>query len=275
MMRDRISAALHEVRHTCYLLWRLVTQTGYALVRTPVLQGRRHTLSPQQRAIARAATIPELPAVAVPPPPPVAQPAHTLHRHAPRPHVVRNPNAVHAAERTDFNSRIAVWLTSHVGTMLTAYTFAVLAFVGLFGVLSILPTSTYILIAWLSQTFIQLVLLPVIMVGQNVLNRHAELQADEMFKSVQNTEHEEEQEIAHLSAQDGELLKHTETLEAILTRLSTLSAPPVPTDTRLVETSAGSTVPLVPFVPAPKPPAPALSSPRSNKSRPAKVSRRF
>lgn len=145
-----------------------------------------------------------------------------LHVHSAKPHTVQNANVVQAAERQDINSRVAVWLTSHVGTMLTAYVFMVLAFIGLFGVLNVLPPIAYVLIAWLSQTFIQLVLLPIIMVGQNVLNRKSEIQADEQFHIVQNTEHDEEQNIQHLGKQDHELLKQTRLLLIVVAALGAL-----------------------------------------------------
>lgn len=157
----------------------------------------------------------------------------TLHQHKPRPHEVRNANHVHRMEKSDtasaggvpaFNQRIAVFLTMYVGTMWTAYGFAALAIVGLFGVLAIIAPSAYTLVAWLSQTFIQLVLLPVIMVGQNVLNHHAELQADEQFKAVKNSEHDIEQVAVHLSKQDDVILQILHRVEANTSSAS----PPTP-----------------------------------------------
>lgn len=129
-----------------------------------------------------------------------------IFQHRPHPYRPRNVNDVHKAERTGFNQKIAVFLTAYVGTMQTAYGFAALAIIGLLGVLAILNPSVYTLIAWLSQTFIQLVLLPVIMVGQNVLNRHAELQADEMFATTQRTYHDLCQAQEHLNAQDQHII---------------------------------------------------------------------
>ncbi len=63
------------------------------------------------------------------------------------------------------NAKIAVFLTNIVGSMWCAYAFAILAFVGLRPALE--PGGEGI-IAWIAQTFLQLVLLSVIMVGQNV-----------------------------------------------------------------------------------------------------------
>jgi hypothetical protein len=63
------------------------------------------------------------------------------------------------------NAKIAVFLTNIVGSMWCAYVFAIIAFIGLPAALR--PGGEGI-IAWIAQTFLQLVLLSVIMVGQNV-----------------------------------------------------------------------------------------------------------
>jgi hypothetical protein len=63
------------------------------------------------------------------------------------------------------NAKIAVFLTNIVGSMWCAYVFGVIALIGLPPALK--PGGEGI-IAWIAQTFLQLVLLSVIMVGQNV-----------------------------------------------------------------------------------------------------------
>jgi hypothetical protein len=63
------------------------------------------------------------------------------------------------------NAKIAVFLTNIVGSMWCAYVFAIIAIIGLPAALR--PGGEGI-IAWIAQTFLQLVLLSVIMVGQNV-----------------------------------------------------------------------------------------------------------
>jgi hypothetical protein len=69
-------------------------------------------------------------------------------------------------QRADgINAKIAVFLTNVVGSMWCAYVFAVIALIGLPAALK--PSGEGI-IAWIAQTFLQLVLLSVIMVGQNV-----------------------------------------------------------------------------------------------------------
>src|SRR6266699_704026 len=118
----------------------------------------------------------------------------SLFQHNPFPH---KPRGV--------NTRIAVGLTKTVGTMWTAYSFAVLAIVGLLAILGWLPPLVALLVVWASQTFIQLVMLPILSVGQNVLRRHAELMAEEQFTTPTNTSHGIEEIMQHLSAQDTEL----------------------------------------------------------------------
>ena len=69
------------------------------------------------------------------------------------------------ARANGINAKIAVFLTNIVGSMWCAYVFAVIALIGLPPALR--PGGEGI-IAWIAQTFLQLVLLSVIMVGQNV-----------------------------------------------------------------------------------------------------------
>lgn len=64
------------------------------------------------------------------------------------------------------NAAVAVKVTRVVGTMYCAYAFAALAFVALPAALA--QGSPTVLINWLSSNFLQLVLLPIIIVGQNV-----------------------------------------------------------------------------------------------------------
>ncbi len=64
------------------------------------------------------------------------------------------------------NTRLAVGITKAVGSMWCAYIFAVLAMVSLPA--AIASHSTITIVAWIAQTFLQLVLLPIIIVGQNV-----------------------------------------------------------------------------------------------------------
>ena len=81
-----------------------------------------------------------------------------------------------------FNAKFAVLITRLVGTMWCAYLFAVIALLGLGPALE--PGGEGI-IAWIAQTFLQLVLLSVIMVGQNVQSLAADARATNTFKDAE------------------------------------------------------------------------------------------
>ncbi len=65
-----------------------------------------------------------------------------------------------------FNTRVAVAITNSVGSMWCAYAFTLLALISLPAALR--SGNAIIIIGWIAQTFLQLVLLPIIIVGQNV-----------------------------------------------------------------------------------------------------------
>ncbi len=82
-------------------------------------------------------------------------------------------------QRADgINAKIAVFLTNIVGSMWCAYVFAVIAFIGLRPALK--PGGEG-LIAWIAQTFLQLVLLSVIMVGQNVQSLASDVRSQHTY----------------------------------------------------------------------------------------------
>jgi hypothetical protein len=74
------------------------------------------------------------------------------------------------------NAWVALWITRVVGTMYCAYLFAALALVALPA--AIQQGSPTVLVNWLSSNFLQLVLLPVILVGQNVISRAQDVRAE-------------------------------------------------------------------------------------------------
>ncbi len=79
-------------------------------------------------------------------------------------HVHKTVHGDHLLGR--INTRIAVGITRMVGSMWAAYLFALLALVSLPAAIS--SHNSVIIISWIAQTFLQLVLLPIIIVGQNV-----------------------------------------------------------------------------------------------------------
>jgi hypothetical protein len=76
------------------------------------------------------------------------------------------------------NAKIAVFLTNLVGSMWCAYVFGIIALLGLRPALR--PGGEGI-VAWIAQTFLQLVLLSVIMVGQNVQSVASDLRSQHTY----------------------------------------------------------------------------------------------
>jgi len=79
------------------------------------------------------------------------------------------------------NAKIAVLITRLVGSMWCAYAFAVIA---LFGLGPALKPGGEGLIAWIAQTFLQLVLLSVIMVGQSVQSASSDARSEQTYQDT-------------------------------------------------------------------------------------------
>jgi len=104
-------------------------------------------------------------------------PAQHVPRHVTREEVHQEMAGDSSVSR--FNSRVAVLITRGVGTMWAAYVFVLIALVSLPQALAaFLAGDTVTGITWLSQSFLQLVLLPVIMVGQQVISAAQDLRAE-------------------------------------------------------------------------------------------------
>ena len=76
------------------------------------------------------------------------------------------------------NDKIAAWLTRYVGSMWCAYAFFALVIVPLF-----FP-SINAAVQYISSAVIQLVLLPIIMVGSNVLSKASEERAAQDHETI-------------------------------------------------------------------------------------------
>jgi len=93
-----------------------------------------------------------------------------------------------------FNKRLAMLITSKIGTMSTFWLFCLISFSSLLAVLyaahvigtvGFLTADGFILVvSWISQNFIQLVLLPALMVGQNLHDEAADARAAKTFEDV-------------------------------------------------------------------------------------------
>jgi hypothetical protein len=78
-----------------------------------------------------------------------------------------------------FNNWLGVLITTSVGTMWAAYLFMLIGLISFPQALAAFQRGdTLAGIAWLSQSFLQLVLLPVIIVGQNVISASQDARAE-------------------------------------------------------------------------------------------------
>lgn len=100
------------------------------------------------------------------------------------------------------NSWLAVKVTKGVGSMWCAYVFGILALLGLPAALK--PGGEG-LIAWVAQTFLQLVLLSIIIVGTNIQSAAADKRSQDTYADAEAVLHEALQIQAHLKAQDEAL----------------------------------------------------------------------
>jgi hypothetical protein len=108
-----------------------------------------------------------------------AQAAPTEHH----PRLVTAPQVRHLVHGAgvvgQLNSRLAVLITKSVGTMWAAYLFMLIGLISFPEALkAFLHGDTLTGVAWLSQSFLQLVLLPIIIVGQNVISASQDARAE-------------------------------------------------------------------------------------------------
>jgi hypothetical protein len=90
----------------------------------------------------------------------------------------------HDLEAADtVNAKVAVLLTRVVGTMWCFWVFNGIALVSLPS--AIQSGNITILIAWVSSNWIQLILLPALMVGQNLQNIAADARTTKMFEDIE------------------------------------------------------------------------------------------
>ena len=102
-----------------------------------------------------------------------------------------------------FNARLGLGITVIVGTMWCAYVFAAIALISLPDNVK----STQLLILWISSSFLQLFLLPIIIVGQNIQARASDKRAEDTYDDADAVLHESQEIQRHLEAQDAEILK--------------------------------------------------------------------
>ena len=102
-----------------------------------------------------------------------------------------------------FNNWLAVSITNVVGTMWCAYAFACLALISL---PAAIKGGTATLISWIAQTFLQLVLLSIIMVGQRIASEKSDRQLEQTYR--------DSEELLKISAEIRMLLRKNTELTA-------------------------------------------------------------
>lgn len=103
------------------------------------------------------------------------------------------------------NARVGLKITLVVGTMWCAYLFTLLALVSAPSAFK--TGNSIIVVAWIAQTFLQLVLLPIIIVGQNVQAAAADARSQATYDDAAAVLEEAKQIQAHLAAQDAAIEK--------------------------------------------------------------------
>ena len=112
-----------------------------------------------------------------------------------------------------FNAKFWLKITVIVGTMWCAYLFTLLALVSAPSAFK--TGNSLIIVAWIAQTFLQLVLLPIIIVGQNVQAAAADARAEATYKDAAAVLEEAKQIQANLAAQDTEIGKIVASLTSL------------------------------------------------------------
>jgi hypothetical protein len=104
--------------------------------------------------------------------------------HVPNPYLEFRKRFLRPVERREarFNNLLALKITNLVGTMWCAYAFACLALISL---PAAIRAGTPALIAWIAQTFLQLVLLSIIMVGQRVAAAKSDRQLEQTYNDAE------------------------------------------------------------------------------------------
>lgn len=121
---------------------------------------------------------------------------------------VNHPSESRKVERKGilkFNDMLAVRITNAVGTMWCAYAFIILDIFMLPPVIK--AASVMVWVTYIAQTVLQLVLLPIIMVGQNVIQAQNEAKADTDHQTLTYLATLQDEQMAELKNQTEILLR--------------------------------------------------------------------
>ena len=125
---------------------------------------------------------------------------HTKHKTR---HVSVNADSSAEAPAKTLNQKIGLGITKRVGTMWAAYLFFALTLVSAPAAFS--SGNTLTIVAWIAQTFLQLVLLPIIIVGQNIQAAASDRRAIATYEDAGAILEEAKEIQIHLGDQDKAL----------------------------------------------------------------------
>lgn len=126
--------------------------------------------------------------------------------------MARNPNLLHR-DSLDFHQRVASFFADLLGSPYTIYVFALLALISLPAVWT--SGNLTVIIAWITQTFIQLVALAVLQAKQVLDGRHSGIIANETHKNAQLAEQNAEEIKARISAVEEHLFDIKDSLKKV------------------------------------------------------------
>ena len=137
-------------------------------------------------------------------------------------HKPENVNRKHR-QSLGIQDRLALFITSAIGTMYAVYFFALfmagwMLWQTRFNAHPFDPFPFAFLL--FMGNIVQLLLMPLIMVGQNLQGRHSEVRAEEEYKTTTSSFHDVEKILLHLDAQDREMLRQSKVLEELLEKVS-------------------------------------------------------
>lgn len=138
----------------------------------------------------------------------------TVHRAAPAP--------LRESKIQRFNNRIGLAVTKRIGSMWAAYAFFALSLVSLPA--AIATGNLIVIVSWIAQTFLQLVLLPVIIVGQNIQAKASDARAIATYEDAGAILEEAQQIQSHLGIQDQALADLIDKLEALEAKIAGTAA---------------------------------------------------
>lgn len=121
---------------------------------------------------------------------------------------IKNTNEVHRSHMSQLD-KMALAVTNIVGTM--GFFFACVLLV----IIPIIFRSTLPIVQYISSGILQLILLPLILVGQNLQSRHAELRAQHDYETNVKAEKEIETILMHLEKQDQMMLDILQRIEKL------------------------------------------------------------